>query len=48
MKRVQRPALGIITSGGDVIDVVAAEVSTMAGVVDEVGTVACMFEDGRA
>jgi len=48
MERVQRPALGIITSGGDVVDVVAAEVPTMAGVVDEVDTVACKFEDGRA
>jgi len=48
MKRVQRPALGIITSGGDIVDAVAAEVSTMAGVVDEVDTVACRFEDGWA
>jgi hypothetical protein len=48
MKRVQRPALGIITSGGEVVDVVAAEVPTMAGVVDEVDTVACRFEDGWA
>jgi len=48
MKRIQRPALGIITSGGDVVDVVGAEVLTMAGVVDEVDTVACRFEDGCA
>jgi len=46
MKRVQRPALGIITSRGEVVDVVATVVSTTAGVVDEVDTVACMFEDG--
>jgi len=48
MKRVQRPALGIITSEGDVVDVVAAELSTMAGVVGEVDAVACRFEDGWA
>ena len=45
MKRVQRPVLGIITSRGEVVDVVAAVVSTMAGVVDEVDTVACKFDD---
>ena len=48
MKRVQRPAFGIITSRGDVVDVVAAEVWTMAGVVDDVDTVACRIEDGWA
>jgi hypothetical protein len=49
LKRVQRPALGIITSGGEVVEVVAAEVLTMAGVVDEApDTVACRFEDGWA
>jgi hypothetical protein len=49
LKRVQRPALSIITSGGEVVDVVAAEVLTMAGVVDEApDTVACRFEDGWA
>jgi hypothetical protein len=48
MKRVQCPALGIITSGGEVVDVVAAEVPTMAGVVDEADAVTCRFEDGWA
>ena len=46
MKRVQRPALGIITSEGEVVDVVSGGVSTMAGVVDEVDIMACKFDDG--
>jgi hypothetical protein len=37
-KRVQRPSCMIIISGCEVVKVVATDVATMAGVVDEVET----------
>jgi hypothetical protein len=45
-KRVQRPACRIITSGGEVVDIAAAEVAETAGVVDEEETAALDCDDG--